>query len=74
MLAHQGGNLRRLFNTSGMQYRAQGLSARLPMMTIDEAISLLAADGRLVKRPFLLGETFGLVGFDPEEWSEKIGQ
>ena len=73
MLAHQGGNLRRLFNTSGLQYRAQGLSVRLPKISTDDALALLASDGRLIKRPFLLGETFGLVGFDPEEWAEELG-
>ncbi len=69
MLALQQGNLRRLFNTSGLEYRAQGLAAKLPTLTEDEAIALLAGNGRLVKRPFVLGPGFGLVGFDAEKWA-----
>ncbi|MFT3781379.1 MAG: arsenate reductase family protein [Nibricoccus sp.] len=69
MLAFQGGNIRRLFNTSGIEYRAQKLAEKLPMMKENDAIALLAKDGRLVKRPFVITETFGLVGFDAEQWS-----
>jgi len=74
MLAFQGGSLRRLFNSSGLEYRALGLSAKLPAMTADEALALLAGNGRLVKRPFLLGDDFGLVGFDPPAWSAALGR
>lgn len=69
MLRHQGGQLRRLFNTSGIQYRERGLAAKLPAMTEAEALALLGSDGRLVKRPFVLGEGVGLLGFDAEEWA-----
>ncbi len=69
MLALQQGNVRRLFNTSGLEYRAQGLATKLPGMTTDEALALLAGSGRLVKRPFVLGGAFGLVGFDAEKWA-----
>ncbi len=69
MLDYQNGNLRRLFNTSGQDYRALGLSDKLPAMTEAEALTLLAGNGRLVKRPFVLGDTFGLVGFDSAEWT-----
>jgi arsenate reductase len=72
MLAFQGGNLRRLFNTSGIQYRERGLAAKLPAMGEAEALALLASDGRLVKRPFLLGNNFGLVGFDAAEWGKAL--
>ncbi len=72
MLAFQGGNMRRLFNTSGIQYRERGLAAKLPAMTEAEALALLISDGRLVKRPFLLGETFGLVGFDAAVWGKAL--
>lgn len=72
MRAFQGGNLRRLFNTSGQVYRALGLGARLPAMTDDEALALLAGNGRLVKRPFVLGAKFGLVGFDEPEWARAF--
>ena len=58
MLEFQDGNLRRLFNTSGIEYRAQGLATKLPAMTEAESLALLASNGRLVKRPFLLAAKF----------------
>ena len=72
-LAHQGGELRKLFNTAGQDYRALGLKDKLSAMTEKEALSLLATNGNLVKRPFLLGETVGLVGFDEKTWSVRLG-
>src|SRR5580704_12553955 len=74
MLDYQSGKLRRLFNNSGQDYRALGLSDKLPAMTEAEALALLAGNGRLVKRPFVLGGTFGLVGFDPAEWAGAFGK
>ena len=64
--------LKRFFNTSGIQYREQELSKKLPTMTEDEQFALLATDGMLVKRPLLVGETFVLTGFREAEWSEKL--
>ncbi len=72
MLGFQSGNLRRLFNTSGMEYRALGIAAKFPTMIEAEALALLAGNGRLIKRPFLLGPDFGLVGFDAEAWSGAL--
>lgn len=72
MLAHCDGNLRRLFNTSGIEYRALGLAAKLPGLTESAALALLAGNGRLVKRPFLLGKDFGLVGFDAGRWAAAL--
>jgi len=72
MLAFQDGHLRRLFNTSGIQYRALGLAAKLPEMTETEALKLLSGNGRIVKRPFLLGRDVGLVGFDPAAWAAAL--
>ena len=69
MLGYQNGKFRRLFNTSGQEYRALGLADKLPAMTEAEALALLAGNGRLVKRPFVLGDAFGLVGFDQAEWA-----
>ena len=66
------GNIRRLFNTSGMDYRAQGLAERLPGMTDDEAIALLTGNGNLVKRPFVIGNGLALTGFKPELWSKAL--
>jgi arsenate reductase len=72
MLTHLDGHLRRLCNTSGIQYRALGLAARLPTMSEAEVLALLAGDGRLVKRPFVLGPGVGLVGFDPVAWKRAL--
>ena len=69
MFAHLGGDLRRLFNTSGLDYRALNMKERLPSLGTDEALALLAANGNLVKRPFALGKDRGTTGFKPEEWA-----
>jgi arsenate reductase len=74
MLAHQGGNLRKLFNVSGLEYRALGLTAQLPAMSEADALALLASNGSLVKRPFLLGKDFGLTGFDESAWAAALGR
>jgi arsenate reductase len=74
MLAFQNGKLLRLFNTSGLEYRALKLSEKLPTMNEAEALALLAGNGRLVKRPFVLGETFGLVGFNETAWTAAFGK
>ncbi len=68
MLAIYDGDLKRLFNTSGGDYREMKLGEKLPAMSEAEAIELLASNGNLVKRPFLLTETAGLVGFKEAEW------
>ncbi len=73
MLAHQDGNLKKLFNTSGGDYREQKLGERLPGLSEAEAIALLAANGNLVKRPFLLGDGVGLVGFKADDWAAALG-
>lgn len=68
MLAIYGGDLKRLFNTSGGDYRELKLGEKLPAMSEAESIDLLAGNGNLVKRPFLLTERAGLVGFKEAEW------
>lgn len=73
MLAEQRGKLRRLFNTGGREYRALGLAQKLPLMTEVEALALLAGNGSLVKRPFLLGPGVALVGFDEKTWAVTLG-
>ncbi len=64
--------LKKFFNTSGLLYKSMNLKERLPQMTEEEQLSLLASDGMLVKRPILEGEDFVLVGFKEEQWAEKI--
>jgi len=72
MLTHTGGEIRKLFNTSGLDYKAMGLKDRLPSLSENEAIDLLSKNGNLVKRPFVLGEDIGLVGFKPDEWKRQL--
>lgn len=72
MLAAQGGELRRLFNTSGRDYREQKLGEKLPSMSESAALTLLAGNGNLVKRPFLLSGKVALVGFDETAWSKAL--
>ena len=72
MLAAQGGELRRLFNTSGRDYREQGLGEKVPGLKEAEALALLARNGNLVKRPFLLGPGTGLVGFNKPAWTAAL--
>ena len=64
--------LKRFFNTSGLQYKALGLKDKLPAMTEDEQLALLATDGMLVKRPLLVADDFVLVGFREKEWEERL--
>ena len=64
--------LKRFFNTSGLQYKALGLKDKLPAMSEEEQLDLLATDGMLVKRPIAVGEDFILVGFKETEWIEQI--
>jgi arsenate reductase len=74
MLAAHGGELRKLFNTSGRDYREQKLGEKLPAMSEAAALALLAGNGNLVKRPFLLGAGVALVGFDEERWAAALGK
>ena len=68
MLAAQGGNIKKLFNTSGEIYREMKIGAKLDSMTVDQALDLLASNGRLVKRPFVLAGETALIGFKEEDW------
>ena len=70
--AESGLPLKRFFNTSGIQYREQELSKKLPSMDEDEQFRLLASDGMLVKRPLVVGEGFILTGFREAEWTAKL--
>lgn len=60
--------LKKFFNTSGLLYKSMELKTKLPTMTEDEMLKLLATDGMLVKRPILVGSDFVLVGFKENEW------
>ena len=71
-IAASGKDVRKFFNTSGLLYKELQLKDKLPHMTEDEQIALLANDGMLVKRPLLVGENFVLVGFKEAEWEAKV--
>lgn len=64
--------LKKFFNTSGLLYKEMKLRDKLPEMTEDEQLKLLATNGMLVKRPLVVGEDFVLTGFREKEWEEKI--
>ena len=72
MLGHAGGDLRRLFNASGRDYKEMNMKERLPGMPADEALALLAGNGNLVKRPFALADRAGAVGFKQDEWERLV--
>lgn len=65
--------MKRFYNTSGMKYRELQLKDKLPQMSEEEQLELLASDGMLVKRPVLVGDDFVLTGFKEKEWLEKLG-
>ena len=64
--------LKKFFNTSGLLYKSMELKDKLPAMSEEEQLKLLATDGMLVKRPLVIDEDFVLVGFKESEWSEKL--
>jgi len=63
--------LKKFFNTSGLIYKDMKLKDKLPVMTEEEQLKLLATNGMLVKRPLVVGEDFVLTGFKEKEW-ERI--
>lgn len=73
--SQEGGvNVRKLFNTSGLLYKAMDLKTKLPGMTDEEMLRLLATDGMLVKRPLIIGDGYVLVGFREAEYAAKFGE
>lgn len=64
--------LKRFFNTSGILYKQLGLKDKLPTMSEDEQMQLLASDGMLVKRPLVIYDGGVLVGFKQAEYDEKL--
>ena len=72
MLGHLDGQIKKLFNTSGEMYRKMGLRDEVDNMKPADAVRLLAQNGKLIKRPFLLTEEGGVVGFKENEWQELL--
>ena len=68
MLDKYNGDLKRLFNTSGQDYRNLNLKEKLDTFTEEYALQLLSKNGNLIKRPFLISESIKIVGFKETEW------
>ena len=68
MLKSYKGERKRLFNTSGGDYKSMNMKDRLPDLTDEEAIALLSENGNLIKRPFVLSGDQGVIGFKVDEW------
>ena len=64
--------LKKFFNTSGLLYKSLDLKNKLPVMTDEEMLKLLASDGMIVKRPLLVGDNLVLVGFKEADWSAAL--
>ena len=64
--------IKRFFNTSGITYRELNLKEKLPDMTDDQKIELLATDGMLVKRPILIGQDKVIVAFKEDQWDKAF--
>ena len=64
--------LKKFFNTSGLLYKSMELKDKLPTISEEDQLKLLATDGMLVKRPLVIGKDFVLVGFKESEWSEWL--
>jgi arsenate reductase len=73
VLACYGGEVRKLFNSSGMRYREMGLKERLGDLSLEEALQLLTSDGMLVRRPLILFNGYGRVGFRQGQWEDLLG-
>ena len=70
MLACYQGNIRKLFNTSGWDYKSMNMKEKLPGMRNSEAIDLLSKNGNLIKRPFAIAGKTGAVGFNKTIWED----
>lgn len=68
VLAAVGGDIRRLFNVSGQDYRVLGMAQQLPGLDEKAAIALLTANGNLCKRPIVVGPSVAVIGFKTDEW------
>lgn len=67
-----GVEVRKLFNTSGQSYRNGGWKTKLPDLSEAEALAALAEDGKLIKRPLLLGADYALVGFKEADYEQTL--
>ena len=70
--AASGLPLKKFFNTSGLLYKSLGLKDKLPTISEEEQLQLLASDGMLVKRPIVVKDGAVLVGFKQAQWEESL--
>lgn len=70
--SHSGLPLKKFFNTGGQLYKTMALKDKLPGMSEDEMLRLLASNGMLVKRPLLIADDFVLVGFKEAQWESSL--
>jgi arsenate reductase len=71
-LADLNNDIRKLFNTSGQDYRSLNLKEKLPNLSTTQALEILANNANLIKRPFLISQTQTQVGFNPESWKKLL--
>ena len=71
-IPRSGLQVKKFFNTSGQRYKELNLKEKVAKASDGELIALLATEGKLVKRPLLVGPDFVLVGFREEQWQEKL--
>ncbi|MBL9219487.1 MAG: arsenate reductase family protein [Opitutaceae bacterium] len=71
-VAAAGGDRKKVLNTSGIEYRKQGLAAKLPQLDDAAFFTLVRTNGMFVKRPFVIGPSVALVGFKAESWAEQL--
>ena len=64
--------LKRFFNTSGLLYKSMNLKEKLPLMSEEEQLALLASNGMLVKRPIVVCDNLILIGFREKEWAQRL--
>ena len=73
MLKSYKGNIRKLFNTSGADYKKLNLKDNIPKLSEAQLIDMLSTNGNLIKRPFVINKEGGLVGFKEDEWANFFG-
>ena len=73
VLALSGLDVRKLFNTSGVVYKEQNIKEKLPQMSEEEMLSLLASNGKLIKRPIVIGDLHATVGFKEDAFATVWG-
>lgn len=71
-IKQSGKETKKFFNTSGLKYKELNLKEKLPTMSEEEKIKLLASDGMLIKRPLLITQNRILIGFKEKEWAEEL--